>query len=876
MEIPTYYDPQQAAQKWYQHWLQQGFFKATPNASKTPYTIVMPPPNITGILHMGHVLNNTIQDVLIRRARMQGKEACWVPGIDHASIATEAKVVAMLQSKGIQKKDLTRDEFLAHAWEWKDKYGNIILEQIKQLGASCDWKRLSFTMDPGPSQAVDEVFIRLYEQGYIYQGVRMINWDPAGKTALADDEVIYQQVASKLYYIHYQVVGTDQYVTVATSRPETIFGDTAVCIHPNDERYHHLNGKQVIVPIIQRIIPLITDTYVDREFGSGCLKVTPAHDMHDYELGQKHNLPIIDIFNQDGTLAPAAQYYIGEDRLVAREKVVQQLQAEGYLEKVEAYTSNVGFSERTHVMVEPRISKQWFVRMQELAKPALEHVLDGTIQFHPSKFKHMYQSWLENVHDWCISRQLWWGHQIPAFYLPDGQVVVAPDKETALAKAQLDKTYAHLTTADIRQDEDVLDTWFSSWLWPISVFDGVKHPHNADMKYFYPTNDLVTAPEIIFFWVARMIMAGYAFTSKPPFKHVYFTGIVRDKLGRKMSKSLGNSPDPLELIQEYSADGVRVGMLLSSPAGNDLPFDNKLCEQGRNFTNKVWNAFRLIKGWQVSSKPGQPDDTVAIAWFEAKLNQTLGVIAIHFEQFRIADALMATYKLIWDDFCSWYLEMIKPAYGEPVAPVTYNHTVQFLEKLLKLLHPFMPFITEEIWHQLQPRTQQECIIVASWPIPMAYEQQILEQASLAFTFTSELRNIRASASIAPKEALEVYTDKLLPTWLTKFKPYIQKLNNITVLENVQQPLQPNFSCNIEGHTFYITVQKTVDPSQEISRLQKDLGYYKGFLSTISKKLANPQFVAQAPAEVVATERKKQADAIAKIEAIEARLKELAS
>lgn len=694
MEIPTYYDPQKIEQKWYQYWLKQGFFKANPNTSKTPYTIVLPPPNITGVLHMGHVLNITIQDVLIRRARMQGKEACWVPGIDHASIATEAKVVAMLQAKGIQKKDLTRQEFLAHAWDWKEKYGNIILEQIKQLGASCDWDRLSFTMDPGPSEAVYKIFIRLYEQGRIYQGVRMINWDPAGKTALADDEVIYQQVASKLYYIRYQVVGTDQYITIATSRPETIFGDTAVCIHPADERYQHLHGKQVIVPIIQRTIPIITDTYVDRDFGTGCLKVTPAHDIHDYELGQKHHLPIIDIFNDDGTLAPAAQYYVGEDRFVVREKIAQQLQAEGYLEKTAPYTSNVGFSERTHVVVESRISRQWFVRMQELAKPALEHVIDGTIQFHPAKFKHMYQSWLENIHDWCISRQLWWGHQIPAFYLPDGQVVVAHDKAAALAKAKLDKAYANLTEADIRQDEDVLDTWFSSWLWPISVFDGLEHPDNADMRYFYPTNDLVTAPEIIFFWVARMIMAGYAFTKKPPFKHVYFTGIVRDKLGRKMSKSLGNSPDPLELIQEYSADGVRMGMLLSSPAGNDLPFDNKLCEQGRNFTNKIWNAFRLIKGWQVATQLDQPDDAVAIDWFQARLNQLLEIIESHFVQFRISDALMAMYKLIWDDFCSWYLEMVKPAYGEPIAPTTYSTTVQFLEKLLKLLHPFMPFVTE--------------------------------------------------------------------------------------------------------------------------------------------------------------------------------------
>jgi valyl-tRNA synthetase len=874
MQIPTYYDPRQVEQKWYQHWLEQGFFKATPHTSKAPYTIIMPPPNITGVLHMGHVLNNTIQDVLIRRARMQGKEACWVPGIDHASIATEAKVVAMLQAKGIQKKDLSRQEFLAYAWEWKNKYGNIILEQIKQLGASCDWDRLCFTLDPGPSHTVYEVFIRLYEQGYIYQGTRMINWDPAGKTALSDDEVVYQQVTSKLYYIRYRVVGRDEYITIATSRPETLFGDTAVCVHPEDERYQHLYGQQVIVPIIQRTIPIITDTYVDREFGTGCLKVTPAHDFHDYELGQKHNLPTIEIFNEDGTLSANASCYVGEDRFVAREKVVQQLQADGCLEKIEPYTNNVGFSERTHAVVEPRVSKQWFLRMQELAKPALEHVLDGTIQFYPAKFKHTYQAWLENVQDWCISRQLWWGHPIPAFYLPDGQVVVAHDKAAALAKARLNKAYSHLTEADIQQEEDVLDTWFSSWLWPISVLDGLLHPANADMEYFYPTSVLVTAPEIIFFWVARMIIAGYRFTGKPPFKHVYFTGIVRDKLGRKMSKSLGNSPDPLELIQEYSADGVRMGMLLSSPAGNDLLFDHKLCEQGRNFTNKIWNALRLIKGWQVASKPDQPNDAIAIAWLEAKLNQTLESIESHFEQFRISDALMATYKLVWDDFCSWYLEMIKPTYGEPLAPTTYSATVQILEKLLKLLHPFMPFISEELWHQLQPRTQQDCIIVAPWPMAMGYDQQLLEEAQLAFTLISELRNIRAHVNIPPKEPLAVCTTKSLPTWLTKFSPYIQKLSNITAITMVQQPVLGSISCNMQDHTFYVTVQQSVDLAQEIARLQKDLTYYQGFLLAIAKKLDNPQFVAQAPATVVEKERKKQADTVAKVQAIEARLKEL--
>ncbi|MHB9147019.1 MAG: valine--tRNA ligase [Candidatus Amoebophilus sp.] len=874
MELSTHYNPIEVEQKWYSHWMSQGFFKASPHSEKEPYTIVLPPPNITGVLHMGHVLNTTLQDVLIRKARMQGKEACWVPGIDHASIATETKVVAMLQAKGIQKKDLTRNAFLAYAWEWKEKYGSIILEQIKQLGASCDWDRLHFTMDAGPSEAVKKVFIQLYEKGYIYQGKRMINWDPVGKTALADDEVNYQPVSSKLYYVRYAIVGSDQHIIIATTRPETILGDTAICIHPDDTRYQHLHGKQAIVPIANRTIPIITDTYVDKDFGTGCLKVTPAHDMNDYELGQRHGLEIIDILNEDGTLSIAAGHYIGEDRFAVREKIAQQLQAEGYLEKIEPYTSNIGLSERTHAVVEPRLSKQWFVRIQELAKPALEHVLDNTIQFHPAKFKHMYQAWLNNVRDWCISRQLWWGHQIPAFYLPDGTVIVAEDKAAALAKAHMNPVYKNLTEADIRQDEDVLDTWFSSWLWPISVFDGFGNPENQDIQYFYPTQVLVTAPEIIFFWVARMIMAGYAFTNRPPFKHVYFTGIVRDKLGKKMSKSLGNSPDPIDLIKQYGADGVRVGMLFSSPAGNDLLFDIKLCEQGRNFANKLWNAFRLIKGWEVQAKPGQPDDAIAINWFEARFNQVLSTVEEHFEQFRISDALMAIYKLIWDDFCAWYLEMVKPAYGEPISPTTYTATVEFLAKLLKILHPFMPFITEEVWHQLQPRSAQDCITVSPWPQSITYDNQLLEEAALAFTLVTEIRNIRVSAQINPKEPLSLYSNTMLPAWFSRFSNYIQKLGYISQIAVSEGPIQDSISCHVQGHAFYIPFQQKIDLEQELSRLKKDLEYHQGFLAAVTKKLSNTKFVEQAPPAVVEIERKKQSDAIAKIKVMESRLLEI--
>ncbi len=875
MKVSTHYDPSQIEPKWYQHWLQQGFFQAKPNPNKQPYTIVMPPPNITGVLHMGHVLNNTIQDVLIRKARMQGKEACWVPGLDHASIATEARVVAMLQEKGINKQDLTRDAFLAHAWEWKEKYGGIILEQLKRLGASCDWTRTRFTLEPSLSESVKEVFVQLYEKGYIYQGTRMIHWDPVGKTALADDEVIYQPVSAKLYYIRYAIADTDEHILIATTRPETISGDTAICIHPDDSRYQHLKGKQAIVPMVNRRVPIIEDTYVDQEFGTGCLKVTPAHDMNDYALGEKHHLAIIDIFNEDGTLGEAAQYYIGEDRFVAREKIVQDLQAQGYLERVEAYTSKVGFSERTHAVVEPRISKQWFVKIQELAKPALEHVLDGTIQFHPAKFKNMYQSWLENVQDWCISRQLWWGHQIPAFYLPDGSVVVAKDKAAALAKAQLQPAYKNLTEADLKQDEDVLDTWFSAWLWPITVFDGLQKPDNEAIRYFYPTNDLVTAPEIIFFWVARMIMAGYAFTGKPPFKNVYFTGIVRDKVGKKMSKSLGNSPDPIALMEQYSTDGVRVGMLFSAPAGNDLLFDVKLCEQGRNFANKLWNAFRLIKSWEENRQPHTgAEDPIAIAWFEARFNQVLEEIEANFAQFRISDALMAIYKLVWDDFCAWYLELVKPAYGQAISASTYEATVNFLEKILQVLHPFMPFITEELWHQIKTRSEQDCIILAPWPQPTSYDQTLIQEATWAFELITQIRNIRKSAQVPAKQPLDLYSDQMVPTWLDKFAPYVQKLAYINQLAATDTRLQEAISFAVQGQAFFVPFQQPIDPAQEKEKLSKELAYYQGFLEAINKKLNNERFLQNAPQAVLDMEYKKQADAMTKLKLIQERLVQL--
>ena len=874
MSTTPFYNPQAIEARWYIYWLENGFFHAKPNLNREPYTVIMPPPNVTGSLHMGHVLNNTIQDVLVRKARMEGKVTCWVPGLDHASIATEAKVVAMLQKRGIAKKDLTREEFLQHAWSWKEKYGGIILEQLKKLGASCDWERTSFTLDSEPSKGVNKVFVQLYEQGYIYRGTRMIHWDPVGKTALSDDEVLYKKTQGQLYHLRYAVMDSEEYVTIATTRPETILGDTAVCVHPKDPRYQHLHGKQVIVPLVNRPVPIVADPYVDPALGTGCLKVTPAHDMNDYVLGQKHNLSIINILNEDGTLNETAQYYVGEDRFMVRKKIVQRLKAEEILVKSEDHIHNVGFSERTDAVVEPRLSTQWFVKMQALATPALQHVLDGTIRFHPNKFKNMYKAWLEDVRDWCISRQLWWGHRIPAYYLPDGRVIVAQNNTEALKKAQSQTGNLAQTKADLLQDEDVLDTWFSSWLWPLSVFNGIQQPDNPDFRYFFPTNDLVTAPEIIFFWVARMIMASYAFHNAPPFKNVYFTGIVRDQHGKKMSKSLGNSPEPLALIEQYGADGVRVGMLLSTTAGNDLLFDKKRCEQGRNFANKIWNASRLLQSWK-STEQAETMHTAAIHWFQARLNQAIEEVNIHFRQFRISDALMVIYKLVWDDFCSWYLEMIKPVHGQIIATSVHTATVDFFTCLLKLLHPFMPFLTEELWHQLRPRKPQECLIVASWPQSIVQDTTILEHATTSFELITTLRSLRKEAMISPKQHLTLYIGSTeIPDWLKHFATYIKKLAYLVdIVPSKTQP-QCATSCNIQGTTFYLALDQQVDKDQEKARLERELTYTQGFLSSILRKLNNEHFVNNAPAQVVAVERKKQVDAETKLRLLEERLTQL--
>ncbi len=871
MSIATKYDPAAVEDKWYARWLDKGFFHSEPNPDKEPYTIVIPPPNVTGVLHMGHMLNNTIQDVLIRRARMQGKEACWVPGTDHASIATEAKVVAMLRDKGIDKHDLSREEFLQYAWEWKEKYGGIILEQLKKLGASCDWQRTRFTMDPDLSEAVIQVFVDLYRKGHIYRGVRMVNWDPQGKTALSDDEVIYKEVQSKLYYVAYPIAGEDTTVTIATTRPETILGDTAVCINPHDERYKHLHGKTAIVPLVNREVPIILDEYVAMDFGTGCLKVTPAHDINDYELGQKHNLPSIDIFNDDGTISEAGELFVGKDRFVVRQEIVQELQAAGHLVKVEDYTNNVGFSERTDAVIEPKLSTQWFVKMKELTKPAYEHVMNDDIRLVPPKFKNMYRHWMENVRDWCISRQLWWGHQIPAWYLPDGSYVVAHNEEEALQLAR--EKDDSLTAADLQRDPDVLDTWFSSGLWPISVFDGFKDPDGPDINYYYPTNDLVTAPEILFFWVARMIMFGYEYRGEKPFRNVYLTGIVRDKQGRKMSKSLGNSPDPLELIARYGADGVRTGMLFSSPAGNDLLFDEKLCEQGRNFNNKIWNAFRLVKGWQGGGQAHEQDE-VAIAWFRSRFNEALNQIEDHFDKFRISDALMTTYKLVWDDFCSRYLEMVKPAFGQPLATATLEQTVAFFEDVLKLIHPFMPFISEEIWQGLRSRTDDDYLIVAPWPAAGTIDEELLKQGEMAFEVISQLRNLRSSKGLSAKEKLTLLIKTANPVPYEQFGALIRKTANLESIDFVQEKPQGASGFVMRSDEFYVPLPQTVDAEQERQKLEKELAYTRGFLQSVRKKLSNEKFVSNAPEQVVANERQKLADAEARLKALQEQLNSL--
>ena len=870
MTLSTKYNPKEVEDKWYKDWMTKGYFKSSPNPEKEPYTIVIPPPNVTGVLHMGHMLNNTIQDVLIRKARMQGKEALWVPGTDHASIATEAKVVAMLKEKGIDKKDISREEFLTYAWEWKEKYGGIILEQLKKLGASCDWDRTRFTMDEDLSKSVNKVFVDLYNKGYIYRGIRMVNWDPQGKTALADDEVIHKEVNSKLYHVRYKIKGEDAYVTIATTRPETILGDTAVCVNPNDERYANLKDKTVLVPLVNREVPIIRDEYVAMDFGTGCLKVTPAHDINDYELGLKYNLESIDILNDDGTLSEAAQLYVGEDRFVVRKKIVKQLEEEGHLVKVEDYVNNVGFSERTDAVVEPKLSTQWFVKMQDLTKQAYTSVMEDEVQLVPPKFKNMYRHWMENVRDWCISRQLWWGHQIPAWYLPSGEIVVAETEEDALKQAlAIDP---NISLEKLTRDEDVLDTWFSSGLWPISVFNGIMEPGNEDINYYYPTNDLITAPEILFFWVARMIMFGYEYRNERPFNNVYLTGIVRDKQGRKMSKSLGNSPDPIDLMGKYGADGVRTGMLFSSPAGNDLLFDEKLCEQGRNFSNKIWNAFRLVHGWEIDNSLDGKQNQVSLNWFEARFNAAIAEIEDHFSKFRISDALMTTYKLVWNDFCSWYLEMVKPAFGEPIDAHTHAVTVQYFEKVVKVLHPFMPFISEEIWHRLAERKENESLMVAEWPVLGSSDTILLDKAEAAFEVIAQVRNLRNAKQISPKETLTLNYKSEAPLDFIGFEEVVGKLANLSELVAVDAKPDTAFGFVIKGHEYFVPVQGGVDVEKEREALLKELDYTKGFMTSVSKKLSNDRFVNNAPEQVVANERRKLADAESKIKALEEQLK----
>lgn len=879
MNIAKTYQPKQAEEKWYKYWLEQGFFRSTPD-EREPYTIIIPPPNVTGVLHMGHMLNNTIQDVLIRRARMKGKNACWVPGTDHASIATEAKVVAMLRERGISKKDISREEFLRYAWEWKEKYGGIILEQLKKLGASCDWDRTRFTMDEDLSDAVIDTFIHLYKKGWIYRGVRMVNWDPQGKTAVSDEEVIRKEVNQKLYYIRYAVNAESDrdYLTIATTRPETIMADTAICINPNDDRFRHLHGKKAFIPLINREIPIILDDYVDMEFGTGCLKVTPAHDLNDYQLGQKHNLPTIDILNDDGSLNEKAQILVGEDRFAARKKIIVLLEEAGRLEKVEDYKSQIGFSERTDAVIEPKLSMQWFCKMEEMAKPALDYVLKGDIKLIPDKFTNTYRYWMENVKDWCISRQLWWGQQIPAWYLPDGRYVIAKNHGEAFELAKnLHPAIPDLQSGDLIQEEDVVDTWFSSWLWPISVFDGFKDPNNADINYYYPTNDLVTAPEILFFWVARMIMAGHEFRGELPFRNVYLTGIVRDKLGRKMSKSLGNSPDPLDLITEFGADGVRVGMLLSSPAGNDLMFDVKHCEQGRNFFNKVWNAFRLVKGWQVDDKLENPNQ-IAISWFASRFSQALTEIENNFDQFRLSDALMATYKLVWDDFCAWYLEMIKPAYEHPVDRETYRQTIIFFENILKILHPFMPFITEELWHDelFGERAEMDCCIVAQLPEIEQLNSQLLAEIDIIKQVITDIRNTRNSKQISPKEVLTLCVKSNSDINYNQYRGIICRLGNIGEFTLVQEKVNGAVSFLVSKDEFYVPLAENIDPVAEREKLSKEREYLTGFLKSVEAKLGNERFMKNAKPEIIENELKKKADAETKLKIIIGTLEGLAN
>ena len=872
IEIESKYNPAIVEDKWYSAWLENKCFSSKPDNRKA-FTIVIPPPNVTGVLHMGHMLNNTIQDVLVRRARMKGFNACWVPGTDHASIATEAKVVAKLKEEGIDKKDLSREEFLSHAWQWKEKHGGIILEQLKKLGASCDWDRTRFTMEEALYESVIKVFVDLYDKGLIYRGVRMVNWDPAALTALSDEEVIFKEQNSKLYYLKYKIEDSDEYLIVATTRPETILGDTAVCVHPEDERYSHLKGKRVIIPIVGRSIPIIFDEYVDREFGTGALKITPAHDINDYNLGIKHKLDSIDIFNDNGTLNENGKQYAGLDRFDCRKKIAKDLEAAELMFKVENYNNKVGCSERTGAVIEPKLSLQWFLKMEELAKPALEVVMNDTIKFHPSKFKNTYRHWMENVKDWCISRQLWWGQRIPAYHLPNREFVVAVSAEEALKKAQELYPTENYTLNDLKQDEDVLDTWFSSWLWPMSVFDGIRNPNNEEINYYYPTNDLITAPEIIFFWVARMIIAGLEYKKDVPFKNVYFTGIVRDKLGRKMSKSLGNSPDPIELIEKYGADGVRMGMLLASPAGNDLPFDESYCEQGRNFSNKIWNALRLIKSWNVEDIKQPKSSALAIEWFKEKMNKTLVDLEDDFSKYRLSESLMNVYKFVWDDLCSWYLEIIKPAYQAPIDRKTFEATLDIFEDVMKILHPFMPFVSEEVYHIIKERTENDFIMQAQLPAIKDINTTLLNEFEFIEEFITAIRSVRNEKNIAQKVALQVYfTKSEEASIIEKYSDIVCKLCNLETLSSCEEKVEKAIAKMVRTLEFFVPLTDNVNKEEEIKKIKADIEYYEGFKNSVIKKLSNENFVSKAPEQVVAMERKKLSDAEQKIETLNEQLK----
>ena len=868
--LATKYDPREVEGKWYKYWEEHDLFKSTPD-EREPYTIVIPPPNVTGVLHMGHMLNETIQDILMRRARMEGKNALWVPGTDHASIATEAKVVNRLAEQGVKKTDLSRDEFLSHAWDWTHEHGGIILKQLRRLGASCDWSRTAFTMDEVRSESVIKVFVDLHNKGLIYRGVRMVNWDPKALTALSDEEVIYKEEHSKLYYLRYRIVGEDGYAIVATTRPETIMGDTAMCINPNDPKNAHLKGKRVIVPLVNREIPVIEDEYVDIEFGTGCLKVTPAHDINDHMLGEKHNLQSIDIFNDNGTLSEEAGLYVGMDRFDVRKQIEKDLADAGLLEKVEAYENKVGYSERTNVPIEPKLSTQWFLKMTDLVKPALKAVMDDDIKFYPAKFKNVYRHWMTDTKDWCISRQLWWGHRIPAWFLPEGVYVVAENEDDAVKAAREKTGNAALTAADLRQDEDCLDTWFSSWLWPISLFDGIRNPGNAELKYYYPTSDLVTGPDIIFFWVARMVIAGYEFLGEKPFNNVYFTGIVRDKLGRKMSKSLGNSPDPIELIDRYGADGVRMGLMLAAPAGNDIPYDDALCEQGRNFNNKIWNAFRLVKGWEVADVEQPAASREAVMWFGHVLGDTIAVVKDHFSKFRLSDAMMVLYRLFWEEFSAWYLEAVKPAYGQPMDRATMTATLNYFDTLLRLLHPFMPFITEELWQHLDERADGESIMYARIPEPQQADAAILKAMADAKEIVAGVRNVRKAKNLPNKEQLTLQAVGGLDNPLERI---ITKLAGLEKIEAVAEKDPTAAAFMVGTAEFAVPLADSIDVEAEIEKLEADLKYIRGFLASVDKKLSNERFVANAPEAVVANERKKKADAESKIATMEQALQQL--